>query len=60
MEIAKAKDRGAASALAKAYEEKAIPGNQVLAIRQIIEQRNTSGKASITAGPSRDDAAGDV
>ena len=31
-------------ALAQAYEEKALPGNQVLAIRQIIEQRNTSGK----------------
>jgi ParB family chromosome partitioning protein len=30
--------------LAQAYEEKSIPGNQILAIRQIIEQRNASGK----------------
>lgn len=45
MEIAKAKDSDVQQALAQAYEEKAIPGNQVLAIRKIIEQRNNSGKA---------------
>lgn len=44
MEIARAKEGEVQQALAQAYEEKAIPGNQVLAIRQIIEQRNTSGK----------------
>lgn len=44
MEIAKAKEGEVQQALAKAYEEKAIPGNQVLAIRHIIEQRNASGK----------------
>lgn len=44
MEIARAKEGDVQRALAQAYEEKAIPGNQVLAIRQIIEQRNTSGK----------------
>ena len=44
MEIARAKEGEVQRALAQAYEEKAIPGNQVLAIRQIIEQRNTSGK----------------
>lgn len=44
MEIARAKDGEVQQALAKAYEEKAIPGNQVLAIRQIIEQRNNTGK----------------
>ncbi|KQY75368.1 plasmid partitioning protein RepB C-terminal domain-containing protein [Brevundimonas sp. Root1423] len=44
MEIAKAKEGEVQQALAQAYEEKALPGNQVLAIRQIIEQRNTSGK----------------
>lgn len=44
IEIAKAKEGEVQQALAQAYEEKAIPGNQVLAIRQIIEQRNTSGK----------------
>ena len=44
MEIAKAKDGEVQQALAQAYQEKALPGNQVLAIRQIIEQRITSGK----------------
>jgi len=44
MEIARAKDGEVQQALAQAYEEKSLPGNQVLAIRQIIEQRNTSGK----------------
>lgn len=44
MEIARAKEGDVQKALAQAYEEKALPGNQVLAIRQIIEQRNTSGK----------------
>jgi ParB family chromosome partitioning protein len=44
MEIAKAKEGDVQRALAQAYEEKSIPGNQILAIRQIIEQRNASGK----------------
>lgn len=44
MEIARAKDGEVQQALAQAYEEKAIRGNQVLAIRQIIERRNNSGK----------------
>jgi ParB family transcriptional regulator, chromosome partitioning protein len=44
MEIARAKEGEVQQALAQAYEEKSLPGNQVLAIRQIIEQRNTSGK----------------
>ncbi|MGZ3368837.1 MAG: plasmid partitioning protein RepB C-terminal domain-containing protein [Caulobacteraceae bacterium] len=44
MEIAKAKEGEVQQALAQAYEEKSLPGNQVLAIRRIIEQRNTSGK----------------
>jgi ParB family chromosome partitioning protein len=44
MEIAKAKDGDVQEALAEAYENKAIPGNQLLAIRRIIEIRNTSGK----------------
>lgn len=50
MEIARAKDGEVQRALAQAYEEKAIPGNQVLAIRQIIEQRNTSGKGLHSRG----------
>ena len=44
MEIARAKEGEVQNALALAYEERSLPGNQVLAIRQIIEQRNTSGK----------------
>lgn len=44
MEIARAKEGEVQQALAQAYEERKIPGNQVLAIRQIIEQRNNSGK----------------
>ena len=44
MEISKAKDGELQSALMEAYENKQIPGNQLLAIRRIIEIRNTSGK----------------
>ena len=45
MEIAEAKDGDVQAALAQAYEERSIPGNQVLAIRKIIDQRNASGKS---------------
>ena len=45
MEIARAGDAEVQAALAEAYEQKALPGNQMLAIRRIIEQRRTSGKA---------------
>ncbi|WP_024338922.1 plasmid partitioning protein RepB C-terminal domain-containing protein [Bradyrhizobium japonicum] len=51
MEIAKAKDGDVQKALAEAYEANAIPGNQVLAIRKIIEQRNLLGKAKSPTGP---------
>ena len=44
MEIARAKDGDVQEALAEAYERKALPGNQVLAIRRIIEQRRATGK----------------
>ncbi|MGE0677212.1 plasmid partitioning protein RepB C-terminal domain-containing protein [Pseudolabrys sp.] len=44
MEIARAKDGDVQAALADAYESGVIPGNQVLAIRRIIEQRNIVGK----------------
>lgn len=44
IEISKAKDGDVQDALAEAYESKALPGNQLLAIRRIIEQRNLSGK----------------
>jgi len=45
MEIARAKDGDVQKALAEAYESGAIPGNQILAIRKIIEQRNLTGKS---------------
>lgn len=51
IEIAKAKDGDVQKALAEAYEANAIPGNQVLAIRKIIEQRNLLGKAKTPTGP---------
>jgi ParB family chromosome partitioning protein len=44
IEIAKAKEGDVQDALADLYERKALPGNQLLAIRRIIEQRNASGK----------------
>jgi ParB family chromosome partitioning protein len=44
MQISRAKDADVQKALAEAYEQKSIPGNQVLAIRKIVEQRNLSGK----------------
>lgn len=44
MEIARAKDEEVQKALAEAYERKTIPGNQIIAIRRIVEQRNITGK----------------
>jgi len=44
IEIARAKESDVQEALVQAYEEKIIPGNQILAIRQIIENRNNNGK----------------
>jgi ParB family transcriptional regulator, chromosome partitioning protein len=44
MEIARARDVDVQRALAEAYEKKTIPGNQILAIRRIIEERNQRGK----------------
>lgn len=51
MEIARAKDGDVQQALAHAYEQRAIPGNQVIAIRKIIDQRNNSGKSLHSRGP---------
>ena len=55
MEIARAKDSEVQKALAEAYETKTLPGNQIVAIRHIIEQRNVTGKTvkSVGAGPGR-------
>jgi ParB family chromosome partitioning protein len=52
MEIARAKDGDIQEALAEAYETKAIPGNQILAIRRIIELRNVHGK-EMSGPPAR-------
>lgn len=48
MEIARAKDSDVQRALAEAYEQKTIPGNQIIAIRRIVEQRNIIGKSART------------
>src|SRR4051812_21906929 len=45
MEIARAPDGDVQRALAEAYESKLLPGNQILAIRRIIQQRNQRRKA---------------
>jgi ParB family transcriptional regulator, chromosome partitioning protein len=44
MEIVRARDGDMQEALAEAYEKKAIPGNQIVAIRRIVELRNVKGK----------------
>jgi ParB family chromosome partitioning protein len=44
MEIVRAKDGDIQEALAEAYEKKSIPGNQIQAIRRMIELRNVHGK----------------
>jgi len=44
LEIVHAKDKEVQAALTEAYERKSIPGNQIIAIRRIIEQRNAAGK----------------
>lgn len=50
MEIARATDSDVQSALTDAYERKTLPGNQVLAIRRIIEQRRATGKGMSHGG----------
>jgi ParB family chromosome partitioning protein len=44
-EIVRAKEADVQQALTDAYEQKLLPGNQVVAIRRIIDQRNQSGIA---------------
>jgi ParB family chromosome partitioning protein len=44
IEIARANDHEVQRALAEAYETKALPGNQVVAIRRIVDERNQLGK----------------
>jgi ParB family chromosome partitioning protein len=50
MEIARAKDSHVQKALAEAYERKTLPGNQIIAIRRIVEQRNLTGKTVHSIG----------
>lgn len=44
IEIARAQDHEVQRALTEAYEQKALPGDQVLAIRRIIDARQLIGK----------------
>ena len=46
MEIARAGDGDVQRALAEAYENKLLPGNQILAIRRIIQRRNQRRKSA--------------
>ncbi|WP_439408567.1 plasmid partitioning protein RepB C-terminal domain-containing protein [Bradyrhizobium sp. DASA03076] len=50
MEIARAKDADVQKALAEAYESGSLPGNQIVAIRRIVEQRNLTGKSVHSVG----------
>jgi ParB family chromosome partitioning protein len=45
VEIARTPDHDVQQALAEAYEHKLLPGNQILAIRRIILQRNQRRKS---------------
>jgi ParB family chromosome partitioning protein len=56
MEIAKADDREVQDALAEAYENKTLPGNQIVAIRRIIEQRRSEGKGTVRTRSARSQA----
>jgi ParB family chromosome partitioning protein len=53
IEIAHAKDGEIQEALADAYEKKSLPGNQLVAIRQIIQQRRAKGKTTHSFGGQR-------
>ena len=50
MEIARAPEGEVQRALAEAYENKLLPGNQILAIRRIILQRNQRRKTPRRSG----------
>ena len=50
VEIARAPDHDVQQALAEAYEHKLLPGNQILAIRRIILQRNQRRKSPPRTG----------
>jgi ParB family chromosome partitioning protein len=50
MEIARATDEEVQRALTEAYEQKQLPGVQVLAIRRIVDERNQIGKGVRSIG----------
>jgi ParB family chromosome partitioning protein len=50
IEIARAEEGEVQAALTEAYENKTLPGNQVVAIRRIIELRKVDGKGSRREG----------
>jgi len=56
IEIVRAKEAEVQQALTEAYEQKVFPGNQVLAIRRIIEERKLMGKGIQSHGGGRLDA----
>jgi len=49
--IARANDHDVQRALTEAYETKILPGNQVIAIRRIVDERNLIGKGIHSLGP---------
>lgn len=53
MEIAKANDGEVQAALTEAYEQRSLPGSQIMAIRRIIEMRNSIGKGGAHSGSAR-------
>ena len=56
IEIARAQDHEVQRALTEAYEQKALPGDQVLAIRRIIDARQQIGKGVRVRGIGRQTA----
>lgn len=63
IEIARAGDEDVQRALTEAYEQRSLPGAQVLAIRRIVDERNMMGKGVNSLGqrpraPSKPTATG--
>lgn len=52
-EIARADDAGVQRGLTEAYENGSLPGDQILAIRRIVDERNLMGKGIRSLGNSR-------
>ena len=49
-EIARSNEQEVQRALTEAYETNALPGNQILAIRRIVDERNMFGKTITSVG----------